>query len=201
MTGTVPGIDDAVEIGELVFLRHPVEADRAEFIALRRNSRDHLSRWEPIPPDGFDAYGDDAFDRELKLSDQDSQKRLVICRREDGVIVGKLSLGDILRGPAQFCHFGYWIAEPFTGKGYMTEAVRLGVKYAFETLDLHRVEANIQPHNEASRRVVAKCGFRNEGFSPRYIKIQGIWADHERWALTREEWTTANANATPNHVP
>jgi ribosomal-protein-alanine N-acetyltransferase len=197
MSEPVPGLDDAVAIGKLVFLRHPVEADRAEFVALRRDNREYLSKWEPIPPEGFNAYGDDAFDRELRLANQDAQQRLLICRISDGAIVGKLSLGDIVRGPAQFCHFGYWVAEPYTNKGFMTEGVTLGVEYAFETLDLHRVEANIQPHNEASRRVVAKCGFRNEGFSPRYIRIRGQWADHERWAITREEWADRNESARP----
>lgn len=176
-----------LQAGELVSIRYPIEADRAEFIAGRQECRDYLERWEPIRPE-FDAFGDDAFDVELARAQTPNSERTLICKREDGAIVGKLSFGDIMRGPAQFCHFGYWIFEKHAGQGYMTEAIRLGLRHAFQSLDLHRVEANIQPHNEASRRVVEKCGFRLEGLSPRYIKIAGTWADHERWAITIEEW-------------
>jgi ribosomal-protein-alanine N-acetyltransferase len=195
MSRAVPGLDDALVKGKLVFLRHPTESDRDEFIALRNSCKEYLARWEPVPPRGFDAFGDDGFDREVELARTDRGERMLICRREDGTIVGKLSTGDILRGPAQFCHLGYWIAEAHAGRGYMTEAIALGLRYCFTTLKLHRVEANIQPHNEASRRVVQRNGFRLEGFSPRYIKIRGRWADHERWAITVEEWRARKRQA------
>lgn len=178
----------ALQTGERIVLRYFEEADREAYVALRRSSRRTLECWEPIPPDGFDAFGDDAFDRDLSLTCAPTSERLLICRRQDGELIGKLSFSDILRGPAQYCHIGYWIGEPFTGCGHMTEAIKLGLDHAFGPLGLHRVEANIQPHNEASRRVVRKCGFRLEGYSPRYIQIRGEWADHERWAMTVEEW-------------
>jgi ribosomal-protein-alanine N-acetyltransferase len=70
----------------------------------------------------------------------------------------------------------------------MEKGLRAVMKEAFRSQRLHRLEANIQPHNEASRRLVQRCGFRLEGFSPRYLKIAGRWRDHERWAITVEEW-------------
>jgi ribosomal-protein-alanine N-acetyltransferase len=70
----------------------------------------------------------------------------------------------------------------------MTEGLRDVVSRAFRTIRLHRLEANIQTGNDASRRLVQRLGFRMEGFSPRYLKISGKWRDHERWALTAEEW-------------
>ncbi|MFG0312963.1 MAG: GNAT family N-acetyltransferase [Phycisphaerales bacterium] len=179
---------NALVVGKRLFLQHPLEEDRAEFLTLRRSCRAFLEKWEPIPPPGFDAFGDEAFDRDLSMASTPTNERVLIRRLADDVIVGKLSFGDIMRGPAQFCHIGYWIGEQHTRRGYMTEAIGLGLRYAFETLELHRVEANIQPHNHPSKRVAAKCGFRLEGVSPRYIKIQGVWADHERWAVTVEEW-------------
>ena len=72
---------------------------------------------------------------------------------------------------------------PFAGRGYMSEAMRLLVRHAFTTMKLHRLEANIQPGNQASIALVKRCGFEREGYSPRYLKIGGRWRDHERWAI------------------
>ncbi|GES47985.1 hypothetical protein Rhsp01_07230 [Rhizobium sp. NBRC 114257] len=69
----------------------------------------------------------------------------------------------------------------------MTEAVRLAVAHAFDAVGLHRVEANIQPGNHASIALVKRLGFRKEGFSPKYLKIGGVWCDHERWALLADD--------------
>ena len=71
----------------------------------------------------------------------------------------------------------------------MSEAIRLILRYAFKQLKLHRIEANIQPHNSASIAVVRKYGFTKEGFSPKYLKISGRWRDHERWAIIKENWS------------
>jgi [ribosomal protein S5]-alanine N-acetyltransferase len=71
----------------------------------------------------------------------------------------------------------------------MTEGLRLTLKYAFKVLKLHRVEANIQPGNVASIKLVRRCGFKREGFSPKYLKIGGRWRDHERWAIRTDNWS------------
>lgn len=70
----------------------------------------------------------------------------------------------------------------------MTDALQLALRYAFKNLKLHRIEANIQPENDDSKRLAARAGFRLEGFSPRYLKVVGRWRDHERWAISREDW-------------
>ena len=197
----------AVETGSLVYLRRPLEADRAEFVELRARNRRHLERWEPIPR-GVDAFTprelDRAFDRELKLRRTKSDERFLVCLIESGDIVGKISISGIFRGPLQECRLGYWIGRKFAGRGCMTEAVALASRYAFESLGLHRVEANMQPHNHASRAVVKKNGFQQEGYSPRYLCIRGRWVDHERWAITLEAWQKsqkeASATAPPPYV-
>jgi ribosomal-protein-alanine N-acetyltransferase len=74
------------------------------------------------------------------------------------------------------------------GRGLMSEAVSLVVTQAFEELGLHRVEANIQPDNKPSIALVRGLGFRQEGYSPRYLRIAGEWRDHERWAILADEW-------------
>ena len=95
---------------------------------------------------------------------------------------------EIVRGDFQGAYIGYYLFVPHTGKGYMLEGLRLVLERAFRELALHRVEANIQPGNVRSLRLVKRLGFRREGFSPRYLKIGGRWRDHERWALLVEEW-------------
>ncbi|MCB9844528.1 MAG: GNAT family N-acetyltransferase [Phycisphaeraceae bacterium] len=177
----------------LVSIRHPIESDRREFIALRRASRAFLQPWEPIPPRGVDTWGDAAFDRDLELAGTDRSERMLIIRREDSAIVGRISLGEIIRGPLQQAFMGYWIGERFAGRGYMTQGIGLALRHAFGHLKLHRIEANIQPHNQPSRAVARASGFRLEGFSPKYLKIRGRWADHERWAITIEQWRARRA--------
>lgn len=88
----------------------------------------------------------------------------------------------------QNAYLGYFVDVDFAGQGLMSEGVRLAIDYAFYTLGLHRVEANIQPENRASINLVKRLGFTKEGFSRRYLKIKGEWRDHERWALTVEDW-------------
>ncbi len=179
----------AVAIGERVMLRYPVEDDRAEFVALRLGSREHLERWEPIPVDGSDSFADSCFDREIENANTGREQRWLICLRDGGAIVGRIALGNIERGPFQNGRLGYWIGAEFAGQGLMGEALSLAVGHAFAKsedggLGLHRVCANTQPRNVASRRVLEKVGFACEGLSERYLQIQGVWEDHERWGMT-----------------
>lgn len=185
----------AVEVGRQVYLRNPMQADREQFIAVRRASRAYLEHWEPRPLNGFDAWGEDQFAWMLKSRRKHDQIRLFVFRLADRRFMGQISLGAILRGPMLSAYMGYWIGAEFAGHGYMTEAIGLMLHHAFGPVGLHRVEANIQPHNEASKAVARKNGFRLEGYSPRYLRIDGEWADHERWAITIEDWKKFRASA------
>ena len=99
-------------------------------------------------------------------------------REDDDALVGGVTLSNIRRGVAQMASLGYWAGEMYAGKGYITAAVRCVVRYAFEDLDMHRVEAACQPDNMASRRVLEKAGFTQEGEAKAYLKINGKWRDH-----------------------
>lgn len=174
----------ALEIGRRVFLRRPTGRDRDEYLALRRRSAAFLKRWEPAPPRGKRAAK--LFAEWLRSSQSPRHVKLLICRREDGTILGAINLNEIIRGPAQSAFLGYWIGAAHARQGYMTEALQLALRHGFGTLKLHRVEANILPVNRPSIALVRRAGFRREGYSPRYLKIAGRWADHERWALLSE---------------
>ncbi|HMB34243.1 MAG TPA: GNAT family protein, partial [Methylomirabilota bacterium] len=112
----------------------------------------------------------------------------LICRKPDGAILGAINLNEIIRGPAQSAFLGYWIGAAHARQGYMTEALSLALRHAFGSLRLHRVEANILPVNVPSIALVRRAGFHYEGYSPGYLKIDGRWEDHERWALVADRW-------------
>jgi ribosomal-protein-alanine N-acetyltransferase len=165
-----------------VELIRPTLADQDEFIAAMRASRALHRPWiyPPLEADGYAAY--------LKRLDGTTKEGYIARRVEDGAIVGWLNVSEIVRGALQSAFLGYGGVAGHTGRGYMSEALRLVLQDAFGRLRLHRLEANIQPANRASIELVRRCGFEKEGFSPRYLKVGGRWRDHERWALRREGW-------------
>jgi len=175
--------------GERVYLRHPRKADVDEFTRLVIASRSFLHPW--VTP----ASTPEAYARYLQNSHRASVCAFVICRVEDQRIIGACNLSQIFRGNLRQAFLGYWVGAAFSGRGYMTDALYLALRYAFKNLKLHRIEANIQPENEDSKRLAARAGFRLEGFSPRYLKVVGRWRDHERWAICREDWAS-NLKAT-----
>lgn len=165
-----------------VELRAPSPADQEEFIAAMRASRKLHGRWltAPTTPIAYDAL----LERARDPSFEPMLARLV----DGGAIVGFFNISQIIRGPLQSAFLGYGGVAAYAGRGYMTEALGLVLRRAFTELDLHRLEANIQPGNRASIALVERCGFVREGFSERYLKIAGRWRDHERWAISAEQW-------------
>ena len=114
----------------------------------------------------------------------------MLCERiRDGRLVGQVGFSMIETGPFSNAVMGYWTGRPFIRKGYGTRMVGLALAFIFEKIEIERVEANVQPENEASRRLLRRVGFRMEGYSPEYLEIDGRRCDHERWAMLRSEWT------------
>jgi ribosomal-protein-alanine N-acetyltransferase len=174
-----------VRAGALTFIRAPVAADRDEFLSLMRASVRFHRRWAAPP------VTDEQFAEYLERCRRPNFVGLLACRREDARLVGVFNLSQIVRGGFQSCYMGYYVGAGYQRRGYMTEALGLVLAHAFETLKLHRVEANIQPDNAASLALVRRAGFTREGFSRRYLKISGRWRDHERYALLAEDWNKA----------
>ena len=171
----------ALARGGRLSLHAPSARDREEFLAAVERSRRLHGRWVAPPADA------QAFAAYLERVGRDDAVGLLARRDDDAVLVGALTLSQIVRGPFRSAYLGYYAFAPHQERGFMTEALDLTLRYAFGTLRLHRVEANVQPGNAASIALVRRCGLRLEGFSPRYLKVGGRWRDHERWAITVED--------------
>ena len=164
-----------------VHLRVLARADRDEFLALARDSRELHRPWT-YPPERADQF-DDLFAR----SRRDDFVCLVATLTADGSIVGVFTISQIVRGAFQSAYLGYYAHEAHARQGFMREAIDQVLDHSFSALGLHRVEANIQPGNIPSIALARGAGFRLEGFSPRYLLIGGQWRDHERYAITADE--------------
>ena len=170
--------------GEWIHLRPPQPADYRQFAALMEANRIFFRGLVPA----FNRRRH--FDEYVARCRQDDYFGFLICRRGDDVVVGKINLFNIIRRGLQTGCVGYLISQAHARQGYATEALRVLLRFAFRQVKLHRVEANIQPHNASSLALVRRAGFACEGLSPRYVKIGGRWRDHERWALLAEDWRT-----------
>lgn len=154
-------------------------------------NKDFLEQWESSREDTFYSvdFQRDQLETQLQKINEGQQFRVWIFEKEDKYfekVIGSVSLNEIVRGCFHSCFLGYKIDELKKNQGYMTEAVKAVVDYGFNTLALHRIEANIMPRNIASLRVVGKLGFINEGLSKKYLKINGIWEDHIHMVIFNE---------------
>ena len=168
--------------GKRIFLRPPTPADFREYAALMKISK-------PVFRELLgDFKGRKQFNDYLQRCEREDFYGFLICRHEDGAIVGNMNLFNVVRLRVQFAIVGYFVGAPHVRQGYVTEALQLMLRFAFRKLKLHRVEASIQPHNAASIALVKRAGFTREGLSRRLVKIAGKWRDHERWAILAEDW-------------
>lgn len=180
--------------GPRVLLRLPRMADYAEWAALRRLSRDFLRPYEPRWTEAD--LDRKVFAARMRRTRQEAAEGtdytfFVYLAGADGAapaLVGGLTLSNIRRRAAQFVTLGYWMGEPHAGRGLMSEAVGAVLPFVFEQLELHRIHAAFLPHNMASRRVLEKNGFVEEGFARHYLQIDGRWEDHVLFGLTRERY-------------
>lgn len=169
-----------------IFIRYPEESDGPKLLSLHQRSQDFHSPW------AFPALTTEGILEYINRCQRDDFVGLLICMDRPQTIppaiIGVANLSQILYRSFQNAYLGYYADIRFARQGFMKAGLRLVINHAFHTLGLHRLEANIQPKNEASLQVVRHLGFTKEGFSKRYLKINDQWCDHERWALTIEDW-------------
>ena len=172
-----------------LLLKSPHEATAAAIADYYSKNREFLSEFSPMRPAEF--YTEDYQETERCEQEKNWEKqkdyRFYICRKEEErKIIGTIALTNLVRGVFQSCFLGYQLDGDHINSGYMTEATKRIIKFAFDELCLHRIEGNIIPRNYASRAVVEKCGFVNEGTSRKYLKINGVWEDHIHYVILNE---------------
>lgn len=174
--------------GEGVFLRAPEAHDYEDWAELREASRAYLTPWEPAW--GADEHARASFRYKLRRYSEDARDdkayAFFVFRQDDGAFTGAVMLANVRRGVAQAASIGYWTGQAYTGRGYTTAAARAAVRYCFSVLDLHRVEAACQPENAASRKVLVKAGFSQDGLARAYLKIDGQWRDHLLFSIVNQ---------------
>ena len=172
---------------ERMSLRPPAHSDFRNWTALRSSSADHLTPWEPSWAN--DHLTRKAFTNRVYWAQRSvasgTALPLFLFRRSDNALMGAITLDNIRRGPAQAGTLGYWTGAHFARQGYMREAILSVVHYAFNRLDLSRIEAACLPENAASRGLLETCGFKYEGVAQSYLQIDGRWRTHVLYASLR----------------
>lgn len=168
-------------------LRAPVHSDYRAWSALRAQSQDFLTRWEPTWADYHltrKSFTNRVYWAQRAVSNGTALP-LFLIRREDEALVGAITLDNIRRGPAQAGTLGYWVGEPHARQGFMREAILAVVHHAFQRMDLSRIEAACLPENQASRGLLERSGFKYEGVAQSYLQINGRWRTHVLYAALR----------------
>lgn len=185
--------------GSTIYLKPPSDRDFDVWAELRQASRDFLVPWEPTWP--RDALTKANWRRRLRHYAEEwhdgTSYSFLVFRDGGDELLGGITLSNVRRGVAQTGTIGYWVGAPHARKGIMTEVVNVLLRFAFDELGLHRVEAACLPTNTASRRLLEKCGFRLEGYAAQYLKINGEWEDHVLFAMLASELRQRTSQACP----
>ncbi len=173
--------------GRRVYLRPPTHKDWRAWAELRGESRDYLTPWEPAW--AHDALTRRAYRRRLRAYKAELRQRssysFLVFRGEDDALLGGVTLSNVRRGVAQSASLGYWSGARYSRQGYMTESLAVVLKFALNDLGLHRVEAACLPGNTASKSLLMRSGFREEGYAREYLRIDGRWQDHLLFGILR----------------
>lgn len=179
--------------GKNIYIRFLEESDAPEYLNLELKNRCFFEKYSANRPSDY--YTIEAQINLIKRSiirrEKDEMYLLGIFKKTSNALLGNITLSQILRGPLQSCLIGYKLDLNHNGKGYMSEAVSLAVKYAFEELKLHRIEAGVMPSNPGSMRVLEKAGFTKEGIARKNVMVNGNWEDHQMLAIIAEDYFTS----------
>lgn len=164
--------------------------DEELFLETMQQSKELYSPWM-YAPTTHDEFVDFYF-----CYNQPNQRCLLLLNK-NGELIGIYSLSEITRGIFQNAYLGFCANVNFAGMGLMSAGLKLLFKEVFTNMDLHRLEANIQPENTASLNLVKSNCFTYEGLSRRYLNVNGEWRDFQRWAITIEDWQNNMSHLQP----
>lgn len=154
-----------------------------------RRNREFLAQYEPERDEIFytPEYQLEILKKEIAGMEAGTICPFYLFRKEEPeTVIGKISLNNIVRGAFLSCFYGVKMDQAYINQGYMTEALKRAIQYAFDELGLHRIEGNIMPRNIRSLRVAEKCGFQSEGIAEKYLRINGVWEDHVHMVIRNQ---------------
>jgi [ribosomal protein S5]-alanine N-acetyltransferase len=173
-------------------IRLPEPADVPEIVRYYRVNREHLQPFSPTFSSDFldeQVWLQQVASRAREFALAESFRAFIFPRVSPASVIGNINLTNVVRGALQSCILGYNLDAGAQGHGYMAEAVRAMVTFAFDHWRLHRVAAGYMPRNKRSAAVLKRCGFKVEGRSPAFLRIDGLWEDHIQTAITNPSWT------------
>jgi [ribosomal protein S5]-alanine N-acetyltransferase len=187
----VPPLTTRIETSRLELLA-PSLITVEQVQAFFQRNRTFLTPWNPQFSDQFFRLDMQRLrlEQECTLWRQGRQLRFYLRPRNTEAgnrIIGHLGFSNIVRGALQSCHLGYAVDQDAQGQGYMAEALQAAIRFAFDQIRLYRIEANIMPANQRSRRLAQRLGFVEEGYARRYLKINGVWEDHIHYVLLNSD--------------
>lgn len=168
-------------------MRLVTDDDVLALTELLARSREHLAPWEPLREESFFTEASQRAGVRALLERHAAGTHVPLVITDDGEVVGRVTVNDVVRGAFQSASLGYWVGAGHTGRGVATAAVAATVRLAFGELGLHRLQADTLLHNTASQRVLARNGFVRIGTAPRYLRIAGRWQDHHLHQLLHED--------------
>jgi [ribosomal protein S5]-alanine N-acetyltransferase len=182
----------------LVRLRPVRLRDGVAWSRVRLADRSHLEPWEPVAEVNWELRHTVSSWPSLCSGLRAEARRgrmLPYAIELDGEFCGQLTIGNVTHGALRSAWIGYWVAKAVNGGGVATAALALGLDHGFGAVMLHRIEATVRPENAASRAVLAKAGFREEGLLRRYLEVDGAWRDHLLLAITVDELSGSATSA------
>lgn len=168
-----------------VYIRFPEAEDARELTGMYGRNRAFFEEHSPDISEEF--YTEEYQRKRIAQYEEeraaDARYDFLVIHKADRRIIGSVSLSFVVRGPLQSCMIGYSLDKDYNGKGYMTEAVKQVVDYAFRELKFHRITGEASPDNPGSIRVLENAGFHKEGIARLNVKIRGVWKDHQILAI------------------
>jgi [ribosomal protein S5]-alanine N-acetyltransferase len=158
-------------------IRPVSHADVGALVAAYRRNREHMAPWGPARPESFFTEEAQAADVGRQLAERERGTQYIFVLGHGADIVGRLSIDNVVRGVLQSANVGYWVDRDHTRRGLASALVEHAVAEA-RGLGLHRLEAGTRPHNDASQRVLRRCGFQQYGLAEQFLFIDGEWTDH-----------------------